>query len=98
LCFGRVVKAALSGLLVLLLLLVLALAVLPSLHHRLHADTNDPFCLVCSFAKGQVSAPLVAGVFVLAFVFLVGRASLPQSPPIPVFDFRLSPSRAPPVF
>ncbi len=81
----------------LLLLVVLALAANPALHHRLHGNEHDQFCLVCSFAKGQVSAPLVAAVVVLAFVGVVLRAVLPRVLLISVFDFRPSPSRAPPV-
>ena len=92
------VKAALAGLLALLLLISATLAVSGALHQLLHRDTagSHHLCLVCSFAKGQVSAAdvaLIAPLLVLCplFSYLAG-APLPSA----VFDYRLSPSRAPP--
>ena len=70
----------------------------PSLHRFLHSDggeTNHQ-CLVCSFAKGQVTAAEVSGVFAALVISLVGLILLPKVSPLPSFDFRLSPSRAPP--
>ena len=95
---GRVAKPALAGLLAVLLLVCGILSVSSALHQLLHNDTagNHHICLVCSFAKGQVSAAdvaLVAALLVLCPLFGY-RASTPS--PLPAFDYRLSPSRAPP--
>ena len=93
-------KAALAGLLVLLLLFVSALTVCPSLHHLLHHDSNDSdhCCLVTAFAKGQVGmADVVPVVAFISLVFLC-VIDMVQTAPLPFFDYRLSPSRAPPRF
>ena len=97
-CFERAAKPALAGLLVILLLALSTISVCPSLHKFLHSDggeTNHQ-CLVCSFAKGQVSAAEVSGVFVALVISLVGVVFLPKVSPLPSFDFSLSLSRAPP--
>jgi hypothetical protein len=95
---GWVAEPALAGLLALLLLISGALAVSGTLHQLLHNDAagSHHLCLVCLFAKGQVSAAdvaLVAALLVLCplFGFRGGNPS-----PLPAFDYRLSPSRAPP--
>ena len=95
---GRVAKPALAGLLAVLLLISATLAVSGALHQLLHNDVagNHHFCLVCSFAKGQVSVAdvaLVAALLVLCPLFSL-RAANPS--PLSAFDYRLSPSRAPP--
>jgi hypothetical protein len=98
--FGLVVKSALAGLLVLLLLAVSALTASPSLHHFLHHDSNesDHSCLVTIFAKGQVGmADVVPVVAFISLVFLC-VIDMVQTAPLPFFDYRLSPSRAPPRF
>jgi len=53
----RVAKPALSGLLALLLLICGVISVSRALHQLLHNDTTGShhLCLICSFAKGQVS-------------------------------------------
>jgi hypothetical protein len=90
--------SALGGLLALLLLVATTFSVSHELHQSLHQDraANGHFCLVCSFAKGQVSVAAVA-VFsaVLVFCCLWGVCPLGTSP-FPGFDYRTSPSRAPP--
>jgi hypothetical protein len=96
--FGRVPKAALVGLLMSLLLVATASSASHSLHQYLHQDgaTHGHFCLVCSFAKGQVNAAavaLVSAVLVLCFLWRVGLVSTFS---FPGFDYRTSPSRAPP--
>jgi hypothetical protein len=95
---SRVARSALSGLLALLLLASGTVAVSRALHQMLHNDAagGHHLCLVCSFAKGQVSAAdvtLLAALVVLCPLFSL-RAAIPS--PLPVFDYRLSPSRAPP--
>jgi hypothetical protein len=86
-------------LLAVLLLVAAILSVSHALHQCLHNEgaVNGHVCLVCSFAQGQVSAvavALVSGVFVfpcLWYFCLVGTL------PLPGFDYRISPSRAPPL-
>jgi hypothetical protein len=97
-CFDRAAKPALAGLLALLLLVLTTISACPSLHKFLHSDggeTNHQ-CLVCSFAKGQVAAAEVSGIFASVVIGLVGLVLLPKLSPLPSFDFSLSPSRAPP--
>ena len=95
---GGMAKPALAGLLAILLLTSATLAVSGALHQLLHNDaaSSHHICLVCSFAKGQISATDVAVVAALLVLcpLLSYRASTPS--PLPAFDYRLSPSRAPP--
>ena len=69
-----------------------------ALHHSLHHDSDDPghFCLVCSFAKGQVSATEASAIPVVLFLGWLFGSLQAQAPLLPGFDYRLSPSRAPP--
>ena len=95
---GRVVKPALAGLLAFLLLISATLAVSGALHQLLHhdADGGHHLCLICLFAKGQVSAAdvaLVATLLVLCPLFSFRTVNLL---PLSAFDYRLSPSRATP--
>jgi hypothetical protein len=94
----RVAKPALSGLLALLLLICGVISVSRALHQLLHNDAagSHHLCLACSFAKGQVSTAdvtLVSGPVI--FFCLCGIRAIKPSP-LPGFDYRLSPSRAPP--
>jgi hypothetical protein len=92
-------KAALAALLALLLLAASTLSVSHTLHQNLHRDgaPGSHFCLVCSLAKGQLtSAEAAAALLFLVLIFLfvlppetISRLASP--------DYRLSPSRAPPV-
>ena len=80
-----------------LVLFAVVLSVAPVLHQRLHANTAaGDFCLICSLAKGQVSAseliPVLA-IFVSVLLFCLPRFS---SEAICASDVRLAPSRAPP--
>jgi hypothetical protein len=97
--FNRVPTSALGGLLALLLLVATTFSVSHALHQLLHHDGvgSDHLCLACSFAKGQVSVAAVA-LFVAILVFcclwgvcLVGMSRSPGR------DYRVSPSRAPPL-
>jgi len=90
---------ALGGLLVFLLLLATTFSISHVLHQSLHHDDagSGHFCLLCSFAKGQVSAAAVAlflAVLVFCCLWGVCRAIIS---PFPGFDYRTSPSRAPPL-
>lgn len=94
----RMPTSALGGFLALLLLVATALSVSHELHQSLHRGraTSGHFCLVCSFAKGQVSAAAVAVICaVLVFCCLWGVCQ-PGTSPFSGFDYRISPSRAPP--
>jgi hypothetical protein len=95
---GRVAKPALAGLLAALLLVSATLSVSHALHQSLHRDgaANNHFCLVCSFAKGQVSAADVALASALVVFFCLCGIRAAKPSPLPGFDYRLSPSRAPP--
>jgi len=94
----RVAKPVLTGLLAGLLLICGVLSVSHAPHQSLHNDSgrSHHLCLVCMFAKGQVSAAdvtLVTALFVLCpLICLCASAPSPRS----AFDYRLSPSRAPP--
>jgi hypothetical protein len=96
---GRLPQSALAGLLALLLLAAASCSASHALHQSLHSDgaTGGHFCLLCSFAKGQVSVAAVA-VMAGAIVFccLSGLCLLATSPYLG-FDYRTSPSRAPPL-
>ena len=98
--FRSVAKAALAGLLALLLLVASAFSVSPSLHQLLHHNHagGDQVCLACSLAHGQVSAAEVAIVAVALIFALICGALLQKTSPLSSFDYRLSPSRAPPSF
>ncbi|MCX6928037.1 MAG: hypothetical protein NT154_33225 [Verrucomicrobia bacterium] len=91
-------KLALGGVLALLLLVATTVSASQALHELLHQDGTggDHFCLACSLAKGQVSLEAVAFISVLiAFCYLWGVCPVSTSP-FPGFDYRTSPSRAPP--
>jgi len=91
-------KAAVAGLLTALLLLTAALSASHALHHWLHGDCadNDHLCLVCFFAKGQVSVAEVTVFVAILIFFSVGSLCLLNADSRSDFDYRLSPSRAPP--
>ena len=96
--YARLSGSALGALLAALLLTAAFLSVSHALHQCLHDEgaANAHVCLVCSLAKGQVSAVPVAlwsGVCLLSCLWYF-RLISPL--PLPGFDYRLSPSRAPP--
>jgi hypothetical protein len=77
---------------------LLLFASVPALHRLVHPDADSPdhHCVITLLVKGLVDTAGVASVVVVFFAFVIFR--LP--PPIRVvcrsFDYRLSPSRAPP--
>jgi hypothetical protein len=97
--FKHVPTSALGGLLAVLLLVAMTFSVSHALHQLLHHDGvgSDHLCLACSFAKGQVSVGALAlFVAVVAVCYLWGVCLiglLSSSGP----DYRLAPSRAPPL-
>jgi hypothetical protein len=81
-----------------LLVVAATLSVSRALHQFLHQDSAavGHFCLVCAFAKGQVSAAPVAVVSAVLVFCRLGVVCLISTSPFPGFDYRTSPSRAPP--
>ncbi len=96
--FKYVASPALAGLLALLLLVAGMLSVSQCLHQALHPEGagSDHSCLVCSLVKGQVSAVSVAAVMALLVLCCFSAVLCARISPLPGFDYRLSPSRAPP--
>jgi len=97
--FAFVAKSALAGLLALVLLFSSVLAV--SSAHRQSHDWGRPTpshqCVFCLFTHGQitladVSPPSVRGSAVVIGIVALFHSAIPAS-----MDYRLSPSRAPPV-
>jgi hypothetical protein len=95
----RAPTSALGGLLAFLLLVATTFSVSHALHQLLHQDGagNSHFCLACSFAKGQVGAATVAPLPVMSVLEWVSGIPAAASVLLPVTDYRLSPSRAPPL-
>ena len=90
--------AGIASLLLSVLLLVTACSASQALHQSLHQDSDggDHFCLVCLFAKGQVSAAPIALVSAVLLFYCLGRFRMETVPALSAADRRLSPSRAPP--
>ena len=97
--FTRTVKAALAGLLVFQLFLLLALGGSPALHHALHSDSNqaDHSCLVTVFTKGQLSEAVAVPILCVPGIFILCTVLLPDRQPQSFFAYRFDASRAPPV-
>ena len=90
--------SALSGALAVLLLVAMTLSVSHTLHSLLHRDLagNGHLCLACSLIKGQVSAAAVALVSTVLVLGCFWVICLVHTTPFCGFDYRTSPSRAPP--
>ena len=71
-----------------------------TLHKAIHADASSPshHCVITLLAKGQVNAPPSLGALVAFTAALIFFLPLFQTAARPSFDYRLSPSRAPPRF
>ena len=95
-----VVKTAVAGLLIVLVMLSATLA--SSSWHRHSHDFNraadEHHCLLCLFARGQVLAEDPPPLFSLVPAASVRLDSLSESPLPGRIDRLLAPSRAPPVF
>lgn len=98
-CFGRTVQTVLSAFLVLQLLVLLALAACPSLHHALHHDSDQPGhdCLVTAFVKGQVGEAVLPLIVTFFAAFLICAGRLPGLPLRLSFEYRFAPGRGPPL-
>ena len=82
----------------LLWLSMYALAVSPELHHLIHQDRQDPShnCVVTQLQHHQVLPGLVATAIPAPPVAWRPAASAGEGQFLPSYDYRLSPSRAPP--
>ena len=91
--------SALSGVLAVLLMVALTFSVSHSLHQFLHRDGagSDQSCLACSLVKGQVSAAAVAIISAVLVLSCFWVICLVHTTPFCGFDYRSSPSRAPPL-
>jgi type II secretory pathway component PulM len=93
-------KLAVAGVMLLLWVGTFALTVSPELHHLLHRDSQSPNhnCLVTQIQQH----PLLAGVAAITAPVPAPAAVAAACPAEvqfhPAFDYRLSPSRAPPFF
>jgi hypothetical protein len=96
--FGRTAKAVTGVLAIVLVLLLGAFAVSPSLHQRLHTDSANPdhFCAVSAFATGQLTwtAPNLA--VAIACAIMVCGSLLRETPWASHLNLYFSPNRAPP--
>ena len=90
---------AVTCLLVALVFLATTLGMTPALHKQLHPDSksSDHFCLVCLLVKGQAAAANVSSTSMVAVLILIGALVCAARFPFASFNYRLSPSRAPPV-
>jgi hypothetical protein len=95
---GSIAKTALASFLVMLLLIAATVSTTHSLHRSfIGGQDNHHLCLLCALAKGQVSAAEVALVLgVIVFTCVPGFRPA-RTAPLPDSDYRLSPSRAPPM-
>lgn len=86
-----------GAVLLILFLVLLGLAAIPSLHQAIHDDANAPghHCAVSALANGQVEMPDCVASICLPLTFF--GCVLPNSDPlIPGFEELLPPGRAPP--
>jgi hypothetical protein len=85
-------------LLILILLISGTLSVSQALHQLLHRDASSGshVCLACSIAQGHVSAAALAAVPAAPASSWFSVLPAAEVSPLPGFDYRLSPSRAPP--
>ena len=98
--FRAVAKSALAGLLGVVVFLAATFSAVHPLHHSPHSNGGGDghSCFLCSLAKGQVASvdthPVTAfRTFCIVFAIRPCEASAPAG-----WDYRFSPSRAPPSF
>jgi hypothetical protein len=97
--FNRVPTSVLGAMLALSLLVATTFSVSHALHQLLHHDGvgSDHLCLACAFAKGQVSAAMVALVVAVVAFWCLWAVCLAGASYLQGRDYRVSPSRAPPL-
>jgi hypothetical protein len=98
LVLGRTAKAVGVAFAIFLVLALGALAVIPSLHQRLHSDSDhrDHSCVVTEFAAGQLSWEETVLVIALVVGILFCGKSPGETPLISYLGFNLASPRAPP--
>jgi hypothetical protein len=81
-----------------LIFLAATVALTPALHKQLHPDSKASahFCLVCLLVKGHITTANVASTCLAAVLIWFGASVCAGTFPFASFDYRLSPSRAPP--
>jgi hypothetical protein len=94
----RAAKSVLAGLLALFVLVATTSAVSHGLHQALHpnAPAGSHLCLICSLAKGQVTAADVVPALALFVSVLFFSIPALKTVALAPSDRRLAPSRAPP--
>jgi len=97
--FSSKARATLAGWLAVLFLGAAALSATHALHQSLHSDGSLPghVCLLCSLAQGHLSAAESACVLAVILLCPIFVLPPPQVAVLSRFDYRLSPSRAPPL-
>jgi len=77
---------------------VCALEVSPELHHFLHRDAQSPAhnCLITQLQQHSIASGVASAVAPMAPVSWSPLVAHGQFQPFASFDYRLSPSRAPP--
>jgi hypothetical protein len=95
---GRIAKAVTTTFAIVLVLVLGAFAVSPSLHQRLHADSAHPdhFCVISAFATGQLRWTETNFAVAIACVILVCVIPPRETPLASCLDLYFSPNRAPP--
>jgi len=98
--FACVAKSALAGLLTLLLLSSSMLAVSSAHRQSHHSDRAKPGdqCVFCLFAHGQIIAAEAQPALSRNAALLAACPLTADQTPVLASDYRLSPSRAPPLF
>jgi hypothetical protein len=92
-------KAALAGLLCLLILLYGTLAASEVGHHWVHTQTahdSEAGCAIDLFASGGVAATTAFPLVVVVYVGVLLALRLPVSAELPVLRARTCPTRGPP--
>ncbi len=91
-------KSALAAFLALFLIMAGTVSASHLLHQSFHRDgaVSGHSCLVCSLAKGQVSAAEVAVISAILVFCCVRSFRFADPSSLPGFDYCLSPGRAPP--
>jgi hypothetical protein len=96
--FGRTANALMAFFAIGLMLAVGFFAVNPSLHQRLHAESDhgDHFCVVCALASSQLNCAESATIIVVASGIVFFGIFLRENPLVSCLDLYSSPCRAPP--
>jgi hypothetical protein len=94
----RAGKLAAVSLMLLLWVGTVALAASPRLHHLLHGDSQSPnhHCFISQLGKSSVLPGLPSFASPTPALTWIGLVRLSDLQNFSIFDYRLSPSRAPP--